>query len=173
MINGIPDRVVAFNVYESGNKLVGVTGEVTLPDIEIQKGTLNVAGMTGEVEVPTLGRTSAMEIEIPFQVLYGDIYKLFTQNEIHELTLRASIQLPDSSTSLLSTSGIKVFLKGIPNKLTTGKFSGNSTMDSSVTFSILYYLLEVDGKKQIEIDPLNSICYVNGKDMLEEVRKQI
>ena len=30
-----------------------------------------------------------------------------------------------------------------------------------------------DGKKKIELDPMNFICYVNGTDYLKEVRKAL
>lgn len=36
-----------------------------------------------------------------------------------------------------------------------------------------YYATYIDGKKKLEIDPLNYIYYVNGKDYLADVRKAL
>ena len=53
-----------------------------------------------------------------------------------------------------------------PGNLELGK-----TMDSSITHEILYIMIEIDGKTVLEYDKLNSVFTVNGKDLLEEVKR--
>ena len=45
-------------------------------------------------------------------------------------------------------------------------------MNASVTLELTYVLLEMGGEKKLELDKLNEIYIVNGKDLLAEVRKQ-
>lgn len=40
-------------------------------------------------------------------------------------------------------------------------------------YAVSYYATYIDGKKKLEIDPLNYIYYVNGKDYLADVRKAL
>ena len=45
--NVIPELVNSFNVYLTGNKLVGVSGEVELPELEAMTETIELAGNSG------------------------------------------------------------------------------------------------------------------------------
>lgn len=45
-------------------------------------------------------------------------------------------------------------------------------MDATVTVEVIYLMIEIDGKNKIEIDKLNFVYKVNGKDILEKVRNQ-
>ena len=45
-------------------------------------------------------------------------------------------------------------------------------MNASVTLGLTYVLIEMGGEKKMELDKLNEIYVVNGKDLLEDVRKQ-
>lgn len=43
-------------------------------------------------------------------------------------------------------------------------------MESSVTLSLSYYKIVIDGTTMLEIDKLNGVYIVNGEDVLREVR---
>lgn len=47
-IAGIPEVINDFNLYLSGNKLGGMTGEVALPDFEAMTSTTSGNGILGE-----------------------------------------------------------------------------------------------------------------------------
>ena len=49
-IAGIPEVINDFNLYLSGNKLGGTTGEVALPDFEPITSTTSGNGILGEYE---------------------------------------------------------------------------------------------------------------------------
>ncbi len=44
-------------------------------------------------------------------------------------------------------------------------------MGASVTLELVYVLIEINGKVELELDKLNDKYIVNGVDILEEVRK--
>ena len=68
-IAGIPEIINDFNMYLSGNRLVGMTGEVTLPDMEAITETISGPGILGEYESGSPGRFGSMEQEVPFRRL--------------------------------------------------------------------------------------------------------
>lgn len=45
-------------------------------------------------------------------------------------------------------------------------------MNASITLELTYILIEMGGVVMLELDKLNSIYKVNGKDLLAEIRKQ-
>ena len=60
-INGIPEVLNDYNAYLSGNRLVGTTGEVKLPDLEGLTETIKGCGILGEFETVITGRYGDME----------------------------------------------------------------------------------------------------------------
>lgn len=64
-IVGIPESIHDFNMYLTGNKLGGITGEVEMPPFESMTSTVSGAGILGEYEAPTPGHFGSMEQEIP------------------------------------------------------------------------------------------------------------
>jgi len=64
-------------------------------------------------------------------------------------------------------------MKVLPLSLSPGKLEKNKPQDSELEFTVTYYKLEVDGKVIYEVDPLNCVCVVNGKDYLADVRRNL
>ena len=61
---------------------------------------------------------------------------------------------------------MRVVVRGRGGKLTTGKVKAGSSMDTKITLTTLYILIEVDGKTVVELDKLNEVYKVNGVDVL-------
>ena len=72
----IPELLNHYNVYNDASKLVGVSGDVELPDFEAITETIEGAGVLGEIEAAATGQFSSMTIKIPFSVLYEDMFTL-------------------------------------------------------------------------------------------------
>ena len=68
-IPAIPSKINNYNVYNVAERLIGVGDEVTLPDFEAMADTISGAGILGEVDDPTVGHFSNMEMEIPFRLV--------------------------------------------------------------------------------------------------------
>lgn len=69
MSKNIPTKVNNYNVYNDGEKLLGVGDELTLPDFEATSETISGAGILGEIDDPTIGHFGNMQLEIPFRTL--------------------------------------------------------------------------------------------------------
>lgn len=169
---GIPGVINNFNLYYKGTALVGLTGEITLPDFEGTTETLSGPGILGEIEEVVIGAFGSMELEIPFRILDEDAFSLMSPTETLDLTLRASEQYTVKSTGGIDTKGMRFVVRGRQKKLTGGTIKQGGAMDASVTVEVAYIMIELDGKKRVELDKLNNVYKVNDRDLLAKIRSQ-
>lgn len=170
-ISGIPEVLHDFNIYNAKNKIVGLTGEVSLPDFEAVTETISGAGILGEIETTIAGRYGSMEQEIPFRCIDEDFFKLISPTQRVELTLRGAIQYNKKSDGSTDYMGMRVVYRGRCKKISLGTVKQGGPMDSSITIETTYILIEMDGKKKIELDKINGVFKVNGTDLLAAVKK--
>ena len=161
---GIPGVINNFNLYNNGTALVGLTGEISLPDFEGMTETLSGPGILGEIEEVIIGQFGSMELE--------DAFKLMSPATSLNLTLRASEQFTVKSTGGIDYKGMRVVVRGRQKKLTGGTVKQGGAMDAAVTVEITYIMIELDGKQRIELDKINNVYKVNGVDLLAKIRKQ-
>ena len=167
----VDEFVVSYAMYENGTEYMGTT-EVTLPDLEFMTEELSGAGIAGTVEEVITGNMSAMTTTFNFRTVGKWTTKLL-EPRVHNIDLRLAQQNMETKDGTTSVSSVKHIMKIKPKKTTLGKVSAASTADASGEYSVLYYALYVDGVKITEVDPLNFICIINGKDYLQEVRKAL
>ena len=98
----IPTKINKYNVYNTGNRLLGMGDEVTLPSFEASSETVSGAGVLGEFDDPTVGYFSNMELEIPFRVLDQEAVDMLDQTKAVQLELRAPSR-PRTKTGTLSS----------------------------------------------------------------------
>lgn len=168
MANNIPDKINDFNVYADGDRLIGIGEEVPLPDIEMLSETVRVPG--GEIDSPTVGQFASSQVEIPFQSLVQDTFDMLNPLKSVNITLRASQQEMNGSGDIIF-KGIRAVFRGRPKTLSAGSIKKGSGTGTTLSIEWTYYLLELDGKKVVEIDKLNSVFKVNGVDILAQTKK--
>ena len=76
----IPQVINRFNLYKSGNKLVGLTGEVELPVITMLTDSLEGAGTGGNMDVPVIGLTDNMDMSIPYMSINREMFSMANPN---------------------------------------------------------------------------------------------
>ncbi|PAD69942.1 hypothetical protein CHH83_05920 [Bacillus sp. 7586-K] len=172
MSNPIPEKVVNYNVYDDTEKLVGLTGEVTLPNLEALTETISGAGIIGEYESVTPGHFGSMTVEISFRTLFQKSFSLM-RNRGRALVLRAAQQSYDVSSGKVNHRGLKITIKGMPKALNLGKLAVNGATETANTIEVLYIKIEENGKKLLEIDKLNAVCIIDGEDLLNSINKLI
>lgn len=166
-MNGIPEKVHSANVYTGGNKLLGTTGELTLPTLEAMTETISGYGILGEYESPTPGHFGSMEQEIEFRIFDDGVFALMGDSV--DLTLRAA-QMSRDTTGATETTGVKIVMRGMLKSFGDGTIKSTSPIGTKIKIELLYYKLVVDGKDRVELDKLNGIYKLNGKDQLSKVR---
>lgn len=170
----IPEVLNHYNVYDdSANKLIGISGEIELGDLEAITDTIESAGVLGEIEDPVTGQFSSIKIKIPFSVLYEDLFSLMNTTKPPQLTLRASMQCMDPTTGETGYYPVKIVVRGKASKTGLGKVTKGKKGKPEIELEILYIKIMINNKTTLELDKLNFKFVLNGTDMLKQVRDQV
>ena len=170
-IAGIPEAIHDFNLYLSGNKLAGITGEVTMPSLEAMTATISGAGLLGEYEAPIPGHFGSLEQEVPFRCINRSYFDMVDTTTPVELTLRGAIQYSVAATQVADYMGMRVVFRGKPKIVNIGKVAQRNTMDSTIALEVTYLYIELDGKPKIELDKINPTFKINGVDQLAKIKQ--
>jgi len=169
----IPEVINRFNIYnDDAQRLVGVSGEVELPDLEAITDTLETTGVLGEIEDPVTGQFESMEMTIPFAVLYDEMFSLVDTTAPPQLTLRGSMQCMDPKNGHTGYYPVRVVVRGKAKSTTLGTAQKGKKMESSVSLEVMYIMVTINNTKVLELDKLNAIYVLNEKDMMAVIRTQ-
>ncbi|WP_285906835.1 phage major tail tube protein [Pseudodesulfovibrio pelocollis] len=169
-MSNIPEKLVAFEAYLSGETLLGVV-DAEITDITFLSEELRGAGIAGAIKSITLGHVEPMEAKIKFRVKTSQSYKLLAP-AAHMLELRASKQSRTVGGALV-TSPERVVLQGTPAGIPGGKYEAGKAMDNEFTFSVTYLKMVENGVDMLEIDQLGYKFVVDGVDYLAGVRADL
>lgn len=170
----IPEVLNHYNVYnDKAKKLIGISGEIELPELEALTDTLEGAGVLGEIEDPVTGQFASAKIKIPFSVLYEDLFSIINTTTPPQLTLRASMQCMDPTTGATGYYPVKIVVRGKATNTTLGKVAKGKKGEPEVELEILYIKIQINNKTTLELDKLNFKFVLNGTDMLAKIRSQV
>lgn len=169
-MNTIPTKINKYNVYNAGNRLLGMGDEMTLPDFEVSSETISGAGILGEIDDPTVGYFTNQEIEIPFRVLDPEAVDMMDMTKAVQLMIRGAQQTTNSEGDI-EFRQMRVVVRGRCKKFSPGKVKAGNPMDTSVTLTVLYILIELDGKSILELDKMNPKYEVNGVNVLAKIEE--
>lgn len=168
----LPEVISNFNVYDyNNNKLIGVSGEVSLAELSAVTATISGAGLLGDMDIPVIGQMGPIEQTIPFNVLNVNVFNFFKLNKSISLLLRGDVQSTDTATGEFKHSAMRISWRGYVKKITPGKVKAAESMGSSVTLELTYIHIQFDGKTAIKVDKMNSIYQVGNEDLLAEIKK--
>ncbi len=168
-----PEVINNFRVYNDASKLMGTTGEITLADFQAITATISGAGILGEYNTSVIGMFQSMQQEIPFRMIDEDYFRMLNTGEQSKIVLRSSVQQRNRETGgTFSTKAMRIVFRGHPTAAKPGTVKIGEMMNASITLELTYVLIELDGKVMIELDKLNSVYKVNGKDLLKDIMNQ-
>ena len=162
----IPEVLNHYNVYnDRAKKLIGISGEIDLGELEAITDTIEGTGILGEIEDPVTGQFASLKIKIPFS--------LMNTTKPPQLTLRASMQCMDPTAGETGYYPVKIVVRGKASSTTLGKVTKGKKGEPEIELEILYIKIMVNSKTTLELDKLNFKFVLNGKDMLAKIRKQV
>lgn len=168
----VPEVITGFNVYDgAGNKVIGITDQMDLAKLASKVATITGAGMPGSYDVPVIGHFDSIKQEVPFRIAYKPMFALANPMKVTTLNIRGAIQVTNKSTGLSDYAGLRYMIRGRTLDTNPGKLVLGQTMGASVVVEATTVIYEIDGKKLIELDKLNSIYMIDGVDYLEKVRR--
>lgn len=169
--NVVPDKLTDYAVFSNGNEKLG-TADVELPEIEYLSDTIKGPGIGGEVEMPTVGMTSSLEITINWRVINADLTELAAP-QAHHLEFRGAIAHYDAAKGKIRQVPVVIEVEGLPKSMTTGTFEGSSSTKSKNVMECTYLKITIDGSRKVEINKFARVFYVNGTDYYDDVRKAL
>ncbi|MBM7580008.1 phage major tail tube protein [Jeotgalibacillus terrae] len=168
----IPEKVWNFKAYDDTDELIGITGEITLPNLEAMSETVSGAGIMGEYESTNPGHFGSLTIELPFKSLSQKNFSLMKSTG-RPIVLRAAQQSYDSTAGRIMHRPLKITLKGQPKSLTLGKLSPGAATETTNVMEVLYIKIEENNTVLLELDKLNYVFILDGEDMLKDLTKMI
>ena len=159
----IQETVINFAVYEDKTEFMGIAS-VQLPDLTALSQQISGAGIAGNIEAIIPGHFEAMTCTINFRTTTTAALKL-SEPRRHNLDIRVA--------GKVAAQSVKHVLVVLPKKDGGGTLAPASAADASGEYAVRYWATYVDGQKIREIDPMNSICIINGVDYLADVRKAL
>ena len=169
----LPEVLNSFNLYDDTEKLVGVTGEVTLPEFTMINDTLDGAGILGEIEDPVTGQFESATMSFTWSCLNKSFLKLMNTTKPRQLTLRASLQCMDTATGQTDYYPCKIVVRGKAKTVNFGKAEKAKKMECETEIEVMYFKVVLNNSTLFELDKLNFKFVVNGQDMRAKIRKQI
>lgn len=168
-----PEVINNFNVYNDAAKIMGTTGEINIAELQAITATVSGAGILGEYTTSVVGMFQSMTQEIPFRMIDKEFFGMLNTGEQSKITLRSSIQQRNRETGgTLSTQAMRIVIQGHPTSAKMGTVKAGELMNASITLEVTYILVEFDGEVMLELDKLNSVYKVAGKDLLADIMKQ-
>ncbi len=170
-MNKTDNLLTNFSAYLDGTTWLGVV-DVELPSLGAMTETLKGAGISGEMDLPVIGHYGSMSVKLNWRTITKEAVALAEQKS-HAIDFRGSQQIFDSANGVYIHQGVKVSVRSVPKSLEIGKFEVGATTGTANDLEVTYIKKEIDGKRVLEIDKFNFISFINGKDALEAVRKNL
>lgn len=168
-----PEVINNFRVYNDANRIMGTTAELNIAELQAMTATVSGAGILGEYNTSVVGMFQSMSQEIPFRMIDRDFFTMLNTGEQSKVVLRSSVQQRNRETGgTISTSAMRFVFRGHPTAAKFGTVKIGELMNASITLELTYLLAEIDGATMLELDKLNSVCKVAGKDLLKDIMKQ-
>ena len=169
----LPEVLNHFNLYNETEKLIGLTGEVELPEFTMINDSLDGSGVLGEIEDPVTGQFESASMKFKWSCLHKDYFKLINTTRPSQLTLRASLQCIDTGTGYTDYYPCKIVVRGKAKTVNLGSAEKGKKMECETEIEVMYIKVVVANKTLFELDKLNFVYVLNGVDMLEKIRAQV
>ncbi len=169
----LPEVINHYNIYNDAERIIGVSGEVELPELEAITDTIEGAGVLGEIDDPVTGQFSSIKIKIPFSVLHEDLFNLMNTTKAPQLTLRGAMQCMDPVTGDTDYYPIKIVIRGKASTTSLGKLVKGKKGEPEIELEVLYIKVLINNKTRLELDKLNFKYVLNGVDMLAKIRSMV
>ncbi|WKD28642.1 phage major tail tube protein [Halomonas sp. KG2] len=165
----LPNILKDFNLFGDGNNWQGQIPELTLPELARRMVEYEGGGMDGPIEVDHGNELQTFE-----WTAGGMIVELFDTygSAIHDATmLRFTGSYESDETGDIIP--VEIVVRGRHKTIAMGDASKGDNNQISVTTTISYYKLVVDGEEVIERDVPGYVFRVRGTDRLAERRRAL
>ena len=164
----IPGRVENATVYLKGKRLAGIA-DAELPKFEYEADSIKSLGIAGEIEPISMANLKPLNAKLKFRTVTSEAVDLL-KPETQEIELLSAVTFVDPNTKKAEIKQLRVFMKATAKSSSFGKIEPGKVMDLEVELSCTYMVVELDGNKIVEFDPINWIFSINGTNYLEDIK---
>lgn len=167
----MPSKLKNFNLFNEGNSYLGIAKSVTLPNLKRKMEAYRGGGMNGGVKTDMGMDDEALMIEWALGGMDMTAIRQFGITTADGVGLRfaGAYQRDDDG----QVDAVEVVVRGRHEEITMGDAKAGEDTEHKVKTTCSYYKLTINGRVEIEIDLLNFIEIINGKDMLAAQRRAI
>ena len=165
----LPRKLKNFNVFYNGDNYIGLCAEVELPKLTRKTEDLRAGGMLGTVKVD-LGM-EGLEINHTYAGFMVDIYRQFGIPEADGVLMRFAGAYQRDDTG--AVDAVEIVVRGRHSELDPGSAKAGDDSEFKVKSDLTYYKLTVNGEDIVEIDLVNMVEVVDGKDRQADIRAGI
>lgn len=165
----LPRTLKLMNGFLDGNSYFGEVEEMELPKLTSKIEDYRAGGMMGEVGI-NLG-IEKLELTHKYAGIIPEIFSGFAAAEIDKNVIRfaGSYQRDDTGEIL----PVEVLMRGRHTEIDSGSSKTGEKTELTVKSALTYYKLIINGTDKIEIDLLNTVLKVDGKDLYADHRKAV
>lgn len=165
----LPSKLRKFNLFNEGRSYLGIVEEVTLPKLSWKTEEYNGAGMVAPVDIPLTLEKLELQMSLGGMVL--DALHQFGTIGLSDVGLRFNGSYQEGQGNVIQA--VECVIRGYHREIDIGNVKQGENTQHKITSALSYYKLSVDGQDIIEIDALNQIFVVNGKDLYADHRKAL
>lgn len=159
-----PRTLIGSAIYAEDKRYIGTVEEVGLPDLSLLSVESGV-GVMRDTPVPIMeAMKMTLKVSGPGEVMHtsfskqvGESAKFFIRNDT--TTAR------HDSIDVTAEGKVKVLKSPIPK--------AGEKMETEVEINLDVYVYMVNGVKHVEVDAINHIMMIDGKDLLAETRANL
>ena len=166
----LPRRLKNFNIFLDGYSMLGIAEEVVLPKLVRKMEEYRAAGMNGPLKAD-FGH-EAMELEVTSAEIDANLIKLWGTSDLQGVGLRFRAAM-EREGSDASVEGLEIVVRGRFSEIDPGTAKAGEKHSAKYKLEISYLKITDNGNDLVEIDVLNMVEVVDGRDILAEQREAL
>ncbi|HCF5878466.1 TPA: phage major tail tube protein [Pseudomonas aeruginosa] len=167
----MPRKLKNMNLFNDGGNYQGVVKSCTLPPLARKMEAFRGGGMNGPVKADLGFDDDGIQFEWTLGGLDLTALKQYGAVSASGVMLRFAGSFQQDDTG--EVTPVEIVVRGRHETIEMGDAQPGEDTEHKITTTCSYYKLVVNGEEVIEIDLLNFVEKVNGKDLLEAQRKAI
>ncbi|WP_436595803.1 phage major tail tube protein [Pseudomonas aeruginosa] len=167
----MPRKLKNMNLFNDGGSYQGVAKSCTLPPLARKMEAFRGGGMNGPVKADLGFDDDGIQFEWTLGGLDLTALKQYGAVSASGVMLRFAGSFQQDDTG--EVTPVEIVVRGRHETIEMGDAQPGEDTEHKITTTCSYYKLVVNGEEVIEIDLLNFVEKVNGKDLLEAQRKAI
>ena len=154
-------------VKESGTNILGMTS-YTLPEVVFKEEEITGLG-TGNIKEVLKNNVEALTLPLKISGVDKKSLQLLQKNKV-SLVLAAAVQKDEDE---LGWTPVIATVKGSVKSFKMGEVTKGGKFEPEIELNLTYYKLEVDEEVIYEIDQINNVMIIDGKDINDGIRAAI